>query len=363
MEKYFDREEIERRLEGLKGAERMEVLLAAIRQADEAEDHFSRMLFRYDYASTATFHDDPPKAMPAAVEFSRIFEEHPDVLGPNGHEMYLMIMQLAIDPVLSLPQIPLSQWEAMMEEFRLLVKRYNLGHRVYWWQMCQFTLYLDKQKAFEYFRKFWKTGRDALSDCRACERCHAIHMYLAMGDEENAAVHARPIKQRHIRFCSNTPHLMLLAYIEYYMDKGDLASALPYAKELKRIGHRDRGDLSYIGAVLRCFAYSDLEQSVKLMTEAFPWIAGMWNQKTVYDFYKGAWAVFHRLAGQKDSIEMELPQQLSCYQSSHIYSTKEMEQWIYGQAKKIAEQFDKRNGTDSFCKNLEMAVREPGIVM
>lgn len=359
MGKNFDGKRIQQELQFLKGAEKMNALLTAIKQADEAEDHFYRMLLRYDYACEATFHDDPPKAMPVAVEFSTIFEEHPDVLGPDGREMYLMIMQMAVDPVVSLPQIPISQWEAMMEEFRGLVKRFNLGHRVYWWQLCHFMIYLDKQKAFEYFQRFWKTGRDALSDCRACERCYAIRMYLLMEDEENAAVHAKPIKSRHIRFCSDTPHLMLLAYIEYAMDHGDLKTAIPYARELKRIGHRDRGDLSYIGAVLRCFAYSDLETGIQLMTEAFPWTVGMWNQKMVYDFYKGAWTVFHQLSKQKDSILLELPEQLSCYQSDNIYSTKEMEQWIYEQTNKIAKRFDQRNGTDSFHKDLELAIKEP----
>ncbi len=291
MRRQFDGYDIQCRLERLKGPGRMDAIENAIRQADEAEDHYYRMLFRYDYACEATFHDDPPKAMPVAVEFSNIYEEHMEVLGRDGREMYLMIMQMAVDPVVSLPQIPVTQWEAMMEQFLLLVKRYNIGHRVYWWQMCRFMMYIDKQKAFEYFQRFWKTGRDGLSDCRACERCYAIRMYLAMGDEDNAAVHAKPIKQRHIPFCGDTPHLMLLAYLEYYMDKGNLKAAIPYARELKRIGHRDRGDLSYVGAVLRCFAYSDPEQSVQLMTEAFPWIGGMWNQKMVYDFYKGACTV------------------------------------------------------------------------
>ncbi len=357
--KKFDWDRIQRRLEGLRGPGTLEAIEEAIGQADQAEAHFYRMLFRYDYACEATFHDDPPKAMPVAVGFSKIFEEHPDVLGPDGREMYLMIMQMAVDPVVSLPQIPTAQWEAMMTEFLGLVKRFNVGHRVYWWQMCQYMLYLDKQKAFKYFQKFWKTGRDGLSDCRACERCYAVKMYLAMGDEVNAAVHAKPIKQRHIRFCSDTPHLMLLAYLEYYMNRRNLKEAIPYARELKRIGHRDRGDLSYVGAVLRCYAYSDLEEGVQLMRETFPWVGGMWNQKMVYDFYKGAWTVLRRYAMQEESIKLELPEQLSCRRGDGIYSTRELEQWIGEQVRKIAERFDSRNGTDSFRKDLELAAREP----
>lgn len=359
MNKEFDGSLIQEGLEFLNGAALREALLTAIREADEAEDHFYRMFFRFQYASEVTFHDDPPKAMLVAVEFSTIFEEHPDALGPDGCEMYIMIMQLAIDPVVSLPQIPLSQWEVMMEQYYQLVQRFHMGHRTYWWQMCQFTAYVDKEKAFEYFRKFWKTGRDELSDCRACERCHAIWLHLLVGDEEGAAVHAKPIKQRRLSFCSNTPHQMLKHYIEYAMNKGDLKMAVPYARELKRIGHRDRGDLSYIGAVLRCFAYSDLEQGEKLMIESFPWIAGMWDQKRVFDFCRGAWTVCHQLAKEKDTIQMELPENLSCYQKEGVYSVSELERWLYGQAKDIAGRFDKRNGSDTFSVLLELAMKEP----
>ena len=222
-----------------------------------------------------------------------------------------------------------------MEQFHSLVKRFNLGHRIYWWQMCRFMQYIDKNKAFEYFQKFWKTGRDALSDCRACERCYAVRMYLLMGDEAGAEEHAKPIKSRHIRFCGDAPHLMLLAYIEYAMDKGNLKMAIPYARELKRIGHRDRSDLSYIGAVLRCYAYSDLESGIELMANSFAWIVGMWDQKKMYDFYKGAWTIFHQLSKQQEEIHLALTKTIGCYQASGIYNIKEMQQWVYAQAEEL----------------------------
>ncbi len=352
----YDGSLIQKSLELLKGAALREALLSAIKQADEAQDHYYRMFFRYQYAVEVCFHDDPPKAMPVAVEFSSIFEEHPDLFGPVGGEMYIMIMQIAIDPVVSLPQIPISQWEEMMDQYYQLIKRFNMGHRTYWSQKSQFMVYVDKEKAFEYFQRFWKTGRDDLSDCRACERSFAVRMHLLMGDEEGAAVHAKPIKQRRLSFCNDTPHRMLRAYIEYAMDKGDLKMAIPYARELKRIGHRDRGDLSYIGAVLRCFAFSDLEQGVTLMANSFPWAAGLWDEKMAYDFYKGAGAVLHQLSKKEEHIPLALPEQFSCFRRDGVYPVKELEQWVYGQAEEIAGRFDARNGTNYFMDNLGLAV-------
>ena len=144
--------------------------------------------------------------------------------------------------------------------------------------------------------------------------------------------------------------------IEYAMDKGDLKMAIPYARELKRIGHRDRGDLSYIGAVLRCFAFSDLEQGVTLMANSFPWAAGLWDEKMAYDFYKGAGAVLHQLSKKEEHIPLALPEQFSCFRRDGVYPIKELEQWVYGQAEEIAGRFDARNGTNYFMDNLGLAV-------
>ena len=167
MAKRFDGDALYTAAQKLpEGKARMAALLDAIHQADEAGEHYWRMLLRYDYACQATFHDDPPKAMTAAAEFAPIFEEHGDVLYERSvdgaPEMYLMITQMGIDPIVNLPQVPMEQWEELMRQFRALVQRYHIGLRTYWWQMCQFWQYVDKEQAFIYFRKFWRTGRDGL---------------------------------------------------------------------------------------------------------------------------------------------------------------------------------------------------------
>lgn len=362
MSNTFNGEALQTQIDRIKGPHKIKAIANAIEQADAAEDHYWRLLFRYMYASEATFHDDPPKAMPVAAEFANIFEEHPDVLGEPGKEAYLMIMQMAIDPIVSLPQIPLEQWEQMMEQFWLLIKRFHLGHRVFWWQKCRFTIYLDKQKAFEYYQKFWRTGRDALSDCRACERCYGVRMHLLMGDKEGAEEQAKPIKSKHLRFCGDTPHLMLLAYIEDSMDHGDLKTALPYARELKRIGHRDKGDLSYMGAVLRCFAYDDKTTAIELIEEGLPWTVSMWDQKKIYDFYKGTWTVFHQIRKERETLQIHLPDKLPIYREDQTYSLEELENWFYEQLQELAKRFDKRNGTDSFQENLQMAITEAHMI-
>lgn len=338
------------------GAPRMDALKNAIGLADEAGDAYYGLFWRYDYACEATFRDDATKAMPVAAEFAQMFEEYPNALPKDGGaEAYLMITQMGIDPVAYLPQIPIEQWEQMMEQFHALVKRFHIGMRTYWWQMARFWTYIDKKKAFEYFEKFWKTGRDGLSDCRACERSNAVRMCLLIGDRAAADEYAKPLKAGKFQFCSDTPHLYLLAYLEDALDRGDLDEARPLANQLSRKGNRDKSDLSYVGAVLRCFAYSDLDRAIERLTSRLEWTFGMWDKKKVYDFYKGAWVCFRELSKRQDTISLDLPKEFAMYQADGTYDCAALEQWFHDQAEDIAGQFDKRNGSDFFARDMAAA--------
>jgi hypothetical protein len=356
--KTFNGERMNSQIERMpNGAPQMAALQQAIQQADAAQDHFWRLTFRYEYACEATFHDDPPKAMPYASEFSSIYEEHPDALpSESGAEAYLMITQIAIDPIANLPQIPFSQWEALMERYMELIKRYNVGLRTYWSQYCQFYQYVDKEKAYAGFQKFWKTGRDGLSDCRACERSLAVKMCLMMDDRAAAESYSKIMEQGRLRFCSSTPQRYWLYYLEYALDKGDLKEAEKRANALYRKTRNEKTDLSYYGAILRCFAFTDLERGAALLDKQFPLTVRMWDQKLVYDFYKGAWCFCYRLAKERDTISLDFSEgDFPIWNANGVYRCSELADWFYGQAKGIAERFDLRNGSNYFTQNLELA--------
>ncbi len=361
MAKRFNGDALSASIQKLpQGGPQMSALTDAIRQADEAGDHYWRMLLRYDYACQATFHDDPPKAMPMAAEFAPIFEEHGDVLyersAEGAPEMYLMITQMGIDPIVNLPQVPMEQWEELMQRFRALVQEYHIGLRTYWWQMCQFWQYVNKEQAFIYFRKFWRTGRDGLSDCRACERSAGVRMCLLIGDRAAADEYAKPMEAGRIWFCKDTPHRYWVAYLEDALNHKEMNRAKVYANKLYRKADRDRNDLSYLGAVIRCWAQTDdLERAVALAVKRLAWTLGMWDQKKLYDFYKGAWVCFRELAKSSDSAELALPEAFPLFHAGGIYAPQELADWFYEQASQIGAAFDKRNGSDYFAKDLALA--------
>ncbi|WP_438497666.1 hypothetical protein [Paenibacillus sp. IHBB 3054] len=156
---------------------------------------------------------------------------------------------------------------------------------------AQFAFYLniDREKAIQYFQKFWMTECDDLSDCMACEQSYAVMIFLLMGDRKAADEYARPLEEGSIKLCHDAPLQSWLAYLEDALDRGDLKDAAASANALYRQGNGDKSELSYIGAVLRYFAFTDLNRAVGLLTKRLEWTFDMWDRQKVYDFYKGAW--------------------------------------------------------------------------
>ncbi len=100
-----------------------------------------------------------------------------------------------------------------------------------------------------------------------------------MGNRAAADEYAKPMEQGRMRFCPDTPHLYWPAYLEYALDHGDMKEAEKRANALYRKADRDKSDLSYTGAVLRCWAYTDPERALELFAKRLEWSIGMWDQK------------------------------------------------------------------------------------
>ena len=145
--------------------------------------------------------------------------------------------------------------------------------------MARFWRYVDRKKAYEYFQKFWKTGRDGLSDCRTCERSYAVQMELLMGNRAAADEYAKPMEQRRMRFCRIRPIFTGWPTWKMRWTAGDLREAEKRANALYRKGNRDKSDLSYIGAVLRCWAYTDPERAWRCLPNGWSGVSGCGTRK------------------------------------------------------------------------------------
>ena len=61
---------------------------------------------------------------------------------------------------------------------------------------------------------------------------------------------------------------------------------------------------------------------------------------------------------QGKTVKLALDASFPLYRESGRYKITDLYQYYYRKAKDMAERFDARNGTDSFCRWLEEAVNE-----
>ncbi|MCI8553782.1 MAG: hypothetical protein HFJ80_02410 [Clostridiales bacterium] len=356
MTKPFDGEVLDEVIQKLSdGAPKMTALLDAIRRADEAGELYWRLAFRWDYLCQATFHDDPSKAIPVAAEYSAIYEENPggSPMTKHSKEAYLMAMEMGIDPAARLPQIPLEQYDAMLEKYRELTRRYGLGEKNYQWQRYFRWEFADQDQALQCLQAAWEAERDALSDCEACEHVRAVRQYLRAGDREMAERYTKPLVSYRVSPCESSFQNLWQAYLDDAMDRGDWEAAVPFAEKLQKKGNRDRGDLSYVGSLLRCWGRGNTDQALSLFSRRLEWTFDMWDQKWLYDFYKGAWVCFRE--AEREQVKLRLPERFPLYREDGVYSAPELAEWFYRQAADIGGRFDRRNGADYFSKNLAAA--------
>ncbi len=338
------------------GAAKMAALLDAIHQADEAGDYRWRLGFRWDYTYEATFHDDPPKAMPMAAEFSAIYDENPGAAQRLGYgpAAYLNMMEMGMEPAVRLPQIPMEQYEALLAKFRDLTRRFGIGEQVYWWQMFFRWEFADLNEARKCLEKAWRAPKDQLSDCVACEHTRTAKMYLRLGDRETADRYAKPVWEHKIKPCASSFQELWQAYLHDALDRGDWAAARPLAETLQKNGCRDRGDLSYAASALYAWALMDTERALALFSRRLEWTFGMWDQMWLYEFYKAAWICFRE--SKEKTLALRLPEQFAQYRADGVYSAPELALWFYQQAQDIGARFDRRNRSDYFAKDLAKRV-------
>ena len=181
-------------------------------------------------------------------------------------------------------------------------------------------------------------------------------MSLLAGDRKAADEFAKPLKAGRTNFCNDAPKLYRYYYLEDALDRGELKEAVPYANQLSVKLEPRIHDLSFLAAVVRCFAYTDLDKAIKKLESGMKLALGLWDQIKVYDYYKGAYVCFHELAKVKDTVALDLPEEFPRYEKDGVYSCQELERWFYEQAGVIGDRFDNRNGSRYFQENLARAV-------
>lgn len=327
------------------GTQRLAATLAAL-SATEGLSPDCRADVLYDLAWAYGVGDDPAKALPTCAEFFALLEQYPDQI--DGKRMAPKAAMIASYVAMNLPQIPLSQCQALLEQFHEQVRRYGIGERLWQIHACHFSFMTgDMAGAASHLQCFQRTPRDSISDCIACEASNTAECLLHLNRREEAVAVLQPVLDGSLT-CDQQPWSALAMLIHDALDHEDLDYAKELGERLARRSLQSCNDLGTVGALLRLHACTDWQHSLGLLEKGIDWSIGIWDQSLLFDFYRGAWAVCTKLGEGEAKIPLRLPKKFPCWQADGRYDSSVLSAWFYTQMQEIADRFDRRNGTSIY---------------
>jgi hypothetical protein len=206
------------------------------------------------------------------------------------------------------------------------------------------------QKAYDAWRL---TERDGLADCIACERNREVEFLALQGLHEKALREAEPILKGRMK-CEEIPHVTHAVVLESFrMTDRDAEANQSHLAGYKLIrSNRDfiREQGWHIAYLVRV---GQADDAVKLMRKHLPWALETHSLDLRFLFFIETLVLLKQL--QTDghrSLRMRLPVQLCPFGEKPTVQLKGLSDWLMEQAKKLAQQFDERNGNKWFSSML-----------
>lgn len=326
----------------------------AVAAADLGESPYYRIVMRGDLAWSLAVGDDPAVALPVCAEYFSLLDQYPDALSDTQGDVIIGVAMVAFYTAFSLPQIPLAQCDALLNQFETLVKRYGMGAQLLHLHLCNYYQKTGRmEEALTCYEKARSLPRDQVSDCLTCDVCNMASFLVTFDRREEAEEMVYSVLAGEMT-CEQQPQEILGVLLKDDLKRKCWNDAAAKAKRLYRIAHRSKNDLDFVGDVLRCWAFTDLDRAVTVMEKHLHWSIGMWDQSRLSSFYIGAWLTCVQVAQKREHLHLNLPPAFSCYRESGTYSAQTLASWFHGRASEIAAAFDRRNGTADYTDELNV---------
>lgn len=356
-----------------RGKARMDGIREAIVQADAHEDTPFRVYFRLQLCEESNFYGDSMDMLVTFPQVLAIVDRYPDTpctrynnrVFANCMGHVLWVYKWILNSCDEFYQIPMTDCENFFEDFKRRSLAYGYNLRPYY--LCRYYFYnsmdLD-EKARETFFAYESLPRDANCNCKACERNASIGFYLDMDDMEKAKELASDIENLSLR-CNHDRMAAWLRlqrhYMNYYLDSERRAftEAEKYCRLIER--HMIKAcEYQEWDSFLYCYAHTNMGKALQIYKNHWKEWEDERNPSSEYYTCKNIMRFFKKLGEvrKRKTVKLQMEPSFPLYQENGQYEILSLYQYYYGRARKVAELFDARNGTDSYCHWLEKAAKE-----
>lgn len=244
-----------------------------------------------------------------------------------------------------------QQVESIMADLKGRMERNGYTPRGYYSVMIYWNLFIgDMKEANRFLELRDNTPRDRMSHCPACELDTKVEIELIEGQFDKAITTANDLITKKLT-CGVMP-LTTFCNLTYYLSKaGDPRAAEFFAKAEEEIAEAKENDSSLISNISDLIYYLnkyDRNRGWEYFQKYADWEIGA-EDAIIFEFSKNILALLKE-GGEK---QLTMSEKLPYFKPDGNYKIAELYDYYYRKAKNLAQQFDDRNGTNSFTKALE----------
>ena len=338
------------------GPSRLEATAQAIKEADDENQHYWRLYFRYEYIKESTIHGDNFKGLLCFSEYLRIFDEHPE-LEDDMYQDMMWAFKWVIGNMDDYYQISLEEVKNYFEEFKKRSQKYGFSLRTYYMQQVNFWLNIKPELADVAYANFQHYPRSRNSDCEACEMHFKMKVLLAKNDETQALEIAKPILA-HEKRCAEIPHVTYARLAGYYFMQQNFAEAIYYANLCEKLISGKPEFLAETGQLLEIYSRTDTSQGWKLLKYSLENFMKCLNPAMKMKFARGAWRLMQSVSQELEFVHSPLLGVLPVAPSGDGWKTQEISDFFYEIAHDISQKLDNRNQVEYYQKLLQQELPE-----
>lgn len=338
------------------GNARLDALAQAIKEADDENQHYWRLYFRYEYITESMIHGDNFKGMLCFPEYLRIFDEHPSYEDDMYQDM-MWAFKWLIGDLNDYYQITLDEVNHYFNEFRKRSQKYGFSLRTYYMKRTSFWLDVDTEQALKYYQNFQKYPRNRNSDCEACELEFKMKILLDQNLETQALETAEPILQ-HQKRCAEIPHTTYAELARYYFRHENFSEAEYYATLCEELIRNKTEFLRETGCLLEIYSRLNPNAGWRLFKYSLDNFSKCYNPRMKMLFAIGAYRLLQAISVETEFTRSPLLNVLPLKPSENGWAVQELISYFYDLAHDLAEKFDQRNQVDYYVPLLEKPLSE-----
>lgn len=329
------------------GPTRTTLLEEAVQRADSVNDVKLAFRARQALIEAANFAGRPDIAVVAFAWCLAQFDLHPEWF--NSFELmwqYKWVINTARD----FPSISRSRIEAMFADMERRYREMGSTLNAVSHLRRDFFMHIgDRARARAAHAQLRRRRPDFLSDCKACVADNICSYYQFLGQWGRAVQAAVPVLKGRIR-CAEQPHSTLANVLMPLLRLGRIEEARAYQRQGIRLVNRDDQFVAQHGKHLEFLSLiGELAQAKRLLERHLPGALKSVTLEDQFYFLLAARLWTDRLACRGTrKVKIRLPRELTPLDAAGNHDVREVGEWFTARAQELAQQFDARNGTDTF---------------